>query len=510
MPSTMMPNRMPVEDGPATPSSDYQAMADYWQMVRAIMAGLPGLMDCAETYLPKHLEEGFEVYTDRLRNARLTNVFAKVVSDLSLRPFAKPMTLTDDTDPKLAELADDVDLRGNNLQEFSEGLFRSALTDGVTWIVVDQMQGIPGRISVADERRLGVRPFWRQYKADDVVAVYSDFVGGKERLTELRLREREVKRTQWEEKEVNYVRVFRLKDSKPEWERWRKMDNQEAAASKEKWALDEGPYPLELDHIPAIPVMFGRRKGQTWQVEPPLQDAAYLQIELYREENNLKHIADLTAFPMLAANGMEPMRGKNGEPVKATVGPNTVLYGGRGLGDQGAGSWAYIEPSGTSLRFLEDRIERDLKHLQELGRQPLQEAAPNLTVVSAASSAESSKNAVAAWVSMLEDGLKQAMTVTGEWMNMPDAAFGVDIHKDFDIGLGDQDVPNLITMAREKLISREAFLAEAMRRGLLSANFDADADLVKLIEEIEERMDRMPVMGGGNDDPNNGGGDDAA
>ena len=248
---------------------------------------------------------------DRLRNARLTNVFAKVISDLSLRPFAKPMTLSDDTDAKLEELAEDVDLRGNNLQEFSEGLFRSALTDGVTWIVVDQMQGIPDRISVADERRMGVRPFWRQYKADDVMAVYSDFVGGKERLTELRLRESEVKRTQWKEKEVNYVRVFRLNDTgKPEWERWRKLENQEAAASKEKWTLDDGPYTLDLDHIPAIPVMFGRRKGQTWQVEPPLQDAAYLQIELYREENNLKHIADLTAFPMLAANGMEPDAGQ--------------------------------------------------------------------------------------------------------------------------------------------------------------------------------------------------------
>ena len=60
MPPNMMANRMPVEDGPATPSSDYQAMAEYWHMVRAVMAGLPGLIACAETYLPKHLEEGIE------------------------------------------------------------------------------------------------------------------------------------------------------------------------------------------------------------------------------------------------------------------------------------------------------------------------------------------------------------------------------------------------------------------------------------------------------------------
>ena len=122
---------------------------------------------------------------------------------------------------------------------------------------------------------------------------------------------------------------------------------------------------------------------------------------------------------MLAANGMEPMRGKNGEPVKATVGPNTVLYGGRGLGDQGAGSWAYIEPSGTSLRFLEDRIERDIKHLHELGRLPLETPAPNMTVVSAAGASESSRSAVQSWSIMLEDALAQAMAVTGEWMNTP-------------------------------------------------------------------------------------------
>ena len=150
--------------------------------------------------------------------------------------------------------------------------------------------------------------------------------------------------------------------------------------------MTKGPYTLDLDHIPAIPVMFGRRKGQTWQVEPPLQDAAYLQIELYREENNLKHIADLTAFPMLAANGMEPMRGKNGEPIKAVVGPNTVLYGAGVLGEQGGGSWAYIEPSGTSLRFLEDRIESaTMKAPARIGTPPLgRRPRQIMTVVSAA------------------------------------------------------------------------------------------------------------------------------
>ena len=89
---------------PSTPSSDYEAMLPYWTLARAIMAGLPAMVDAGDAYLPRHEKEGVDAYKLRLRHARLTNIFAKTIADLSLRPFTHPvMIVSEDTTPALRE-----------------------------------------------------------------------------------------------------------------------------------------------------------------------------------------------------------------------------------------------------------------------------------------------------------------------------------------------------------------------------------------------------------------------
>ena len=269
----------------------------------------------------------------------------------------------------------------------------------------------------------------------------------------------------------------------PTWELWRRREQNERGEDGSQWARESGPTTLPLDRIPMVPVILGKRDGMSWRIDPPLRDAAYLQVELYQQENGLKNIRNLTAYPMLAGNGIDPDVGEDGQPRNIVIGPNTVLYGGGG--ERGGGQWTFVEPGGTSLNFLRDDIKDTITELRELGRQPLITPAPNITAVSASSAAQTSNTAAQAWVATLTDALHLAGEMTAEWMDLADAKFGVTIHSDFDVGYGSDDTGRLFDMATgdAPLISREAFLAEMQRRGVLSPTFDAEADLEKLAGE---------------------------
>jgi hypothetical protein len=52
-----------------------------------------------------------------------------------------------------------------------------------------------------------------------------------------------------------------------------------------------------------------------------------MQIEEFQQESNLKSIKELTAFPMLAGNGVSPPdKRADGSEVIVPVGPRAVLF----------------------------------------------------------------------------------------------------------------------------------------------------------------------------------------
>ena len=453
------------------------------------MAGVEGMRAAGTKYLPQWPGEPEESYRWRLRLARMTNVFADIVDTQSLKPFDEQWTMEKDSTEQLVEFAKDVDGRGSDVHDFSHDLFRQAMVDGHTWIMVDYTANIPRGASVAQEKELGARPIWVHYHATDVLAVYSARIKGIEQIVEIRFAETTTERDGFAEKTVERVRVLRRPmDSEgnygaPEWLLYRKKDTPGAASGNEiagtEWEIESGPTPLDIDVIPVVPVIFGQRKAPGWRIDPPLKNAAHLQVELYQQENGLKHIRTQTAYPMLAANGMS--KDDNEEIV---VGPSRILWGGGG--PDGKGEWSYVEPAGGSLTFLQQDIAVTVQQLRELGRQLLTQPAPNLTVVSAASATQKANIAIHAWVLMLKHALQGAFGMTAKWLDLGDDwKAEVMVHTEFDVGYSESDVAHLIRMALpdqgyQPLISREAFLVEMKRRGVLHEGFDPEKDLEKL------------------------------
>lgn len=488
---------------PATVSSDYAAMETYWSQVETIMGGAPAMRAAGETYLPKFPNESQADYDYRRQNARFTNIYADVITSLSGKPFGEEIALADGTPDRIQVLAEDIDGRGNHLSVFAAETFFDGLNDAVSWILVDYTRAIPRadgqRLSIADERAQGVRPYWVRIPAKRMLAVYSDVVRGAEVITHARVREDVVMREGWDEVSIERVRVFdrapiyalaadgtetdQVVDYGPAtFEVYERTTETVGRRSKTSWNLvDEGPVTLGV--IPLVPFITGRRIDGGWRFVPPLQGVADLQVEHFQQETALKSIKELTAFPMLTGNGVQPdMEGGKIRPVP--VGPRSVLYAPPPA-EGTPGKWEFIEPNAQSLKFLADEIKATEAQMRELGRQPLA-VTTGITVVAAAFASQKATSVLQAWAYGLKDALEQCLKLTADWLSLgvePEISWNLD---DLDLTDDDKGPASLMEARKNGDLSRETLWEEFRRRGLLAADFDAEEEADRLDAEAPD------------------------
>lgn len=165
--------------------------------------------------------------------------------------------------------------------------------------------------------------------------------------------------------------------------------------------------------------------------------------------------------------------------VQFPLGRQAVLYAPEG-------EWKILEPGAMSMEFLRNQIKDTMKELREIGKQPLTADSGNLTVVTTAFAAKKGNSAVQAWAINLAFALERAFHMTALWMNKTDdTKIDVKVDTDFDVGFGDDQSFEYVLNLRERgEISREATLTEAIRRGILNADFDPEADDELLLDDL--------------------------
>lgn len=459
--------------------ADNKAMSTYWQLVSDIVDGAEAMRARHDIYLPKFPNENAADYQFRWKNSKFTNVYRDVIENLASKPFEQEVTLVGDTVPEaFADFIEDVDGSGSHITTFAVDTFFNGINSAIDWIWVDYSTAEPdGRTrTIAEERALGLRPFWTHVLASNVLEVRSRVINGKERLTYIRLAEHEP--------DAKYIRIMRADTTIAAWELYREVENPKGDAKKFEF-VNSGP--ITINEIPMVPFVTGRRKGRSWQFQPMLKDAADLQVELFQQESGLKNVEALAGFPMLTGNGVKPPTkgvGRNAVPETLATGPQTVLYGG--INDGAAGSWAFIAPPAEILKFLLDHVKETINQLRELGRNPLTAQSGNLTVVTAATAAKKGNSAVQMWAFTLKNTLENALVLTGKWLNVEQSVYDpeVNVFTDFEIDGQEVDVKNLIDMRKDRQISLRTFWHEMQRRGVLSGEFDPDVEETKLLDDL--------------------------
>lgn len=490
------------QPGPNKTSSDYDAMAPYWRMVEAILGGAEAMRAAGETYLPKFEGESPLDYEHRRKSAPFTNVYSDVSKNLASKPFARELALNEGSWDQIEKLSEDIDGQGNSLHVFAESVFQRGIDKGVDWIFVDhtrvqQPEGRPP--TVAEEKAQGARPYWVHVPAERMLAVYSGRENGQEVITHARIHEPAVERDGYGEVTYDRVRVLNretLADGTLAPATYEVLEKQTDTNGKETWVTKEGPAPLTIGVIALAPFAPGKRKGASWQFVPPLRDIAYMQVDEFQQESNLKNVLELTAYPMLAGNGIGKPVDSAGKEIRVPVGPRAVLFAPMGS-DGKFGEWKFIEPAGSSIDALEKHLEASQNNMRDLGMQPLTKA--NLTVITTANVAMKAHSAVQAWAIQLKDALEQALKFTAMWLGDESKAPEADVYTDFGVDFeAGTELESLLKAEGQGVISRRTTQEEFKRRGVLSDSFDTDEEEERLALEGNDAEDEEltdPRMG---------------
>ena len=464
---------------------DIEAMVPYWDMVTDIIEGEEAIKNGGIKYLPKFPDENDRDYDFRLSVGKFTNIYRDTLEGLATKPFQDEVTVVgESTDSEIKAFTEDVDGCGNNLSTFAALTFFNGINYAIDWIFIDYPTVENGSsLSIAQAKARNLRPYWRHILAKNVLQVNSYMKGSKEIISYFRYQEPSYGN------EPIRVRVYQEEydidgNKHIMWHLYEKLDKPTPDGDELK-EIANGE--MSIDFIPVVPFITGRRDGNRFKFYPAMKDAATLQISLYRDESALQYIKTLACYPMLATDGIKPKTDGKGVPEKVRVGPNTVLYGCE-LKNGGGGTWKYVEPQANSLEFLKKDIDKTKQDLRELGRQPLTALSSQLTTVTTSIAAGKAKSAVTTWALALKDCLENALLYTMLWKQKEvpnDKQPEVNVYTGFDNVLEDGSDLEQLGKARERHdISLETYWEELKRRKILSAEFTAERERKRLLEDI--------------------------
>lgn len=468
---------------PSVTSSAYVRMQDGWRMIEDILAGPDRIRSQGKLYLPKHEAEDITEYNRRLAQAPWQPEFEDILRSLASKPFNKEVGLRDGVSPKIRTIAEDVDTRGNNLTAFARDVFKSGIAKGVHGILVDYppMDGVQNR---RQEGAAGGRPYWVSIRAEDILALYTTFVNGREVVSHVRLREDAVRRDEFDEVVVRRVRVL----EPGTWQLWEQVVSDDGKTTG--WAMVGNGVTAPLTEVPLALFWTGEREGDQF-VRPPLSALADKQIELYRALARQDDILTKAAYPMLTANGMAAPD----EPV--VVGPGRILYAPGAKDIQT--SWDYIQPDASLITEVREGVKAVEEALRRLGMQPLTQQSGGVTATASSVEAAKAHTAVEAWALGLKDVLEQAFKFTSQWLG-EDANVGVLISTDFIAGAPDQASLDALDKARARGdISRTTYLEGLQRFNVLPGDFVVVEEEQRLIDEMpgDDTVDgQVDAMGG--------------
>lgn len=491
-------------ENPATLGMFHGVMDERWLLINSLIGGTEEMRNQGERYLPRHSREYGTDYDNRLARSVLINYFDLTLATLAGKPFTEPLKFHDDMpeeirgtvedpgqsssdkDPKPDRVVtggwiEDIDLEGNHIDQFAARVFRDGVAKGITHILVETPAKEPGRrYTLADEKKEGIRPYFVHLHPERVIAANCVRQNGAEMLTHIRWLESEVVRDGFAEKEVISIRSMTLMiDPKTgtkhvNVEKYRKL---EKPVNGIPWAKVGKTEETELEMIPVF--TFYANKEGFMLAKPPLLDLAHMNVLHYQRYSDHINALTVASFPILAASGVAAEDAGN-----ITIGPRNVLT----LEDP-ASKYYYVEHAGLALTASKDNLtdlenQMGLYGASLLRKRPDRETATSRSIEEKNTSSDLQRMAVN-FKDVLENCFK-AMAILG---GIGDDGGSLTIHTDFAFEGGDVvDLQTLQVAYKDRAISREGFIRELKRRGILAEDFHSEEDLAQLIKEKEAQL----------------------
>lgn len=372
------------------------------KVFKDVCAGTVAVRSAGTTYLRKFPAELDESYKDRLNVSTFFNVTSKTVNIMTGLVFQNEIELGADVPGQIKNLTENIDNKGNHLNVFAREAFYKSF-EGLSLILVDapDAQNI---VSLEDERRLQLRPYWVRYEADDIIN-WRTRINPVSKSTELSLIVlREVTREQsgrFLSKDVTRYRVLFLNEqNQVAWELW-----------KETKANENAPPELGLEakgvieKVSAIPVaVIGE-----FEAYPPLLDLALDNIRHYNKQSNYDNLLALACIPVPFTKGLEKKEGQ-----VLAFGSDILMN----LSEKGEFGWATIDAG--AFEALREDLKTVENQMALLGLSMLSEkgAAVEVTATEALLNSISETAELRVMATSLKDAIELCLGFTAEYLGL--------------------------------------------------------------------------------------------
>lgn len=428
-------------------SAAYQVMEPRLAKVNALLGGTETMRDAGEVYLPRYARETERNWRTRLTRATLYNYFKRCVDSLSSKPFSAPVRLKD-FDPKLEEITEDIDRMGTDFTVFCADLFKSALARGLAFVYVDYPTSDTVPQTFAEEKALGFQPFFRVISPENLIFARTEVIEGKEVLTQIR------------------VKIDELVPDGPFGERISQRveiitpDSIEVQELQNKRWVTTSTRPNTLGEIPLV--VYYADKEDFFVSRLPLGDLADKNIEHWQSSSDQRNALTVARFPMLAGKGLTRK-----EMDEIVLAPNQSLST-----ENPAGEFYYLEHRGIALAAGRQDMDTIKAEMAELVMDLLSKTTSRASATEWNLSSREATSTLEMMVIRFADFLKSAFVFAAKWMDLPENAVGtVDIDTTFVDDSNQKDIDALIAARNSGDLTREEYLAELQRRGILGKDF---------------------------------------
>ena len=488
---------------PGRRTASYNEMLPRLELMRACYGGTETMRQMGQLFLPQYPRETDERYRTRLQSTFCLNKLREAVDTASAKPFKNLLGLIDAPD-EVSEWMWDADLEGHHLHLVAHKHFNEAVLTGLSHIFIDHPT-TADLSSLAEQRSLNIRPFFRQVRAEDLVAVDYERIGGERRIVHARISSthRWIDKATFQEHIVDRIHVIEPGIVQV-WERPRAIMNGAYGYATmgeggsiytvnplptQYYPLDngqgwtfKGEHRINIDRVPLVTMMAGDRMSDQ-AVRPIFQDLAYKQVEHWISSSDQRNILSAGRFAMLACSGVQlEENGPGGQGFE--VGPWKVL-----TSPESSGRWYYVEPEGQAIKSGQEDIEYLEQQMDQLSLNPIISAPGRQYVAqNERSITENRVNTVIHDLAMTcRDSLEQAVRHMGLWTGQDLSDVRVDMN--FDFSSTDDRAKNISAILQASaggVLSREGALVELQRLGLLEDSFDIKAEVARETQMQEQ------------------------
>lgn len=473
-----LPDIASKEDSPLFPSEAWLRMARKWELLRDLLGGTLAMRAAGERWLPRETNEKLHSWRRRRDRTVLYGGLRRAVRRLVDKPFARAVGLSMASDPSepalpvpawMRAMERGVDPEGRTLSFFARAFFEDAVVYGLSHFLVDAAPTsgsgesfTADRFTLADERRLGLRP--RFVPIDARRLFYSRVQDG--RLTEIRWWSDDMERAPSRSyADARVVRVWVLREGF--WSKFRvDPDNPKDVVLEAEGASPWG------DRIPLV--TFHTAQVAPMEADPPMEDLAWLNLAHWQSSSDQRTILHFSRVPILFRKGVSAEEVEHDVVVGAGHVESTTAE---------QADMKYVEHTGSAI----GSGRRDLLDLKEemevLGVQPLVTRLGFVTATSRILDEGESESQIQVWIRGLELALREGFQLAAESRDerLPED-FSVDVWSEFGLAARAQWSAQVLLSALGQGAATVAEVRSELKRlGFFSEGLDLAAGLAELL-----------------------------